>query len=340
MTLDVRPLAHWRTWMITDGKVGMDVQARGVADALGVKAEMKHVDPAGIHRFLSPWLNPARHERIGVGGPLSPPWPDLVLATGRLSIPYLRAVRRAAGRSAFTVILQDPKTGLGSADLIWVPAHDKLRGPNVITTPTAPHSFTPARLAAMRAHMPPAIAALPPPRIAVMLGGSTSDYPYSDACHQRLAAALRSVAALGASFLVTPSRRTHKDLVAAADAATASAPRLFWNGEGANPYADFLAHADALIVTADSVNMTSECAATGRPAYVFMPAGGSPKFNRFHAAMRQSGAVRPLPDALTSLEAWSYTPLEAGRTIAAEIERRALAGRARRPVGEMSASGA
>ncbi len=31
-----RPLAGARCWLITDGKAGMDVQARGVADALGV----------------------------------------------------------------------------------------------------------------------------------------------------------------------------------------------------------------------------------------------------------------------------------------------------------------
>ena len=36
------------------------------------------------------------------------------------------------------------------SDLIWVPEHDLRRGPNVMTTPTAPHSFTPARLAALR----------------------------------------------------------------------------------------------------------------------------------------------------------------------------------------------
>ena len=130
-------LANRRAWLITDGKTGMDVQVRGVADALGLSAEMKHVSPTGIHRLLSPWLPPAAREQIGRNGQFSPPWPEIVLATGRLSIPYLRAVRRAAGPVTFTVILQDPKTGRGSADLIWVPAHDKLRGPNVITTPTA-----------------------------------------------------------------------------------------------------------------------------------------------------------------------------------------------------------
>jgi mitochondrial fission protein ELM1 len=200
----------------------------------------------------------------------------------------------------------------------------------VITTPTAPHSFTSERFAALRASVPAAVAALPTPRVAVILGGSTGDYPFSEDCHRRLALALRSLAKSGVSFLITPSRRTHKDLISAVDAATSESPRILWDGEGANPYAEFLAHADALIVTADSVNMTSECAATGRPVYVFMPAGGSAKFERFHASMRQSGAVRPLPDTLTALETWTYTPLEAGRTIAVEIERRALAKRARR----------
>ena len=334
MTSDnARPLARCSAWLITDGKIGMDVQARGVADALGVKAEMKHVAPTGVHRLLSPWLPPSPSEKIGRGGALSSPWPDLVIATGRLSIPYLRAVRRAAGPATFSVILQDPKTGLGSADLIWVPEHDKLRGPNTITTPTAPHSFTAARFAELRANVVPEIAALPSPKVAVILGGSTSDFPYSNDCHRRLAQALSAIAGLGASFLITPSRRTHPDLIAAVDTATATAPRILWSGDGPNPYPDFLAHADVLIVTADSVNMTSEAASTGRPVYSFMPAGGSPKFNRFHQSMMQSGATRPFPEKFDRIETWTYQPLEAGEVIAAEIERRFAASRATSAAG-------
>lgn len=322
MRHDGKRLAGRTAWLITDGKIGMDVQVRGVADALGVVAEMKHVTPRGVHRLLSPWLPPSAGERIGTGGPLSPPWPDLVLATGRLSIPYLRAVRKLAGPETYTVILQDPKTGAGSADLIWVPAHDRLRGANVISTATAPNSFTAARLASLRATGPEHIAKLPQPRVAVILGGRSGDYPYSDACHARFAAALSSLGALGASFLVTPSRRTHAGLLAAVDAATAPYPRLLWSGEGANPYPDFLAQADLLIATADSVNMASEIAATGRPAYIFFPKGGTAKFKRFHEALQKSGATRPLPDRFSALETWTYPPQDAGTVIAAEIERR------------------
>jgi hypothetical protein len=132
-------------WTITDGKAGMDVQALGVAHALGLPVETKHVHPKGIFKLAAPWLPPDPRERIGVQGtPLGPPWPACAIATGRQSIPYLRAVRRHAGRGTVTVVLQDPKTGAGTADLIWVPEHDRLRGSDVISTLTAPSSFTPS----------------------------------------------------------------------------------------------------------------------------------------------------------------------------------------------------
>lgn len=325
MTSDHKPhpLTGLKAWLITDGKAGMDVQVRGVADALGLDAVMKHVAPSGAYKFLSPYAPVARREKFGAASSLfSPPWPDVAIATGRLAIPYLRALRRRAGLATYTLVLQDPKTSAGTADLIWVPQHDKRRGANVITTLTAPHSFTPQRFAALRAHVPPAIAALPHPRIAVILGGKNGIYKFTDACDDRLQASLASLARLGASFMITPSRRTHPRLIAKVDQATAGAPRILWTGGGPNPYPDFLAHADALVVTADSVNMCGEAAATGKPVYVFQPSGGSPKFDRFHAALVAHGAVRPLPASIESLDTWTYEPLDAAKLIAAEIEKR------------------
>ncbi|MDX2309550.1 MAG: mitochondrial fission ELM1 family protein [Hyphomicrobium sp.] len=310
-------------WIITDGKAGMLVQAQGVADALGLKSESKIVALEGLMKLTAPWGGVSRRLRFGeAGSPLAPPWPDVAIATGRASIPFIRAIKRAAGPAVFTVVLQDPKTGPGTADLIWVPQHDRRRGANVLTTLTAPHGFTARRLASLRAVMPPEIAALPGPRIAVVLGGKNGVYKFRDEDDDRLASALASLAALGASFMITPSRRTHDRLMRAAEAATRRAPRLIWDGTGANPYADFLAHADALVVTADSVNMTGECCATGRPVYVFTPSGGSPKFSRFHKALESIGATRALPATLDQLPDWRYTALDSTGIIAAEIERR------------------
>ncbi len=318
-----RPLQGRSAWLITDGKRGMDVQAIGVADALGLDYALKHVAPRPPFSWTAPWGPVSPRERLGRPGSLfAPPWPDIAISTGRQSVPYMRALARLAGPRLFRVVLQDPKTGPGIADLIWVPAHDRRRGPNVITTPTAPHSLGPERLAEMRRAVPDAIASLPTPRVAVMLGGPNGVYRFTDQVLRRLATALESLAAHVGSFMITPSRRTPASLLDAADQATRAAPRLLWDGTGENPYPAFLAHADLLIVTADSVNMTGEAAATGRPVYVLEPEGGSAKFARFHEALRSHGATRPLPERITRLDHWTYEPLDSARDIAAEITRR------------------
>ena len=122
--------------------------------------------------------------------------------------------------------------------------------------------------------------------------------------------------------MITPSRRSHKRLIRAADTATSNRPRILWDGEGDNPYPQFLAHADVLIVTADSVNMCGEACATGKPVYVFTPSGGSPKFSRFHDGLAASGATKPLPIDFAQFDQWAYPPIDSAAMIAAQINAR------------------
>jgi uncharacterized protein len=56
-------------------------------------------------------------------------------------------------------------------------------------------------------------------------------------------------------------------------------------------------------VTADSVSMISEAAATGKPVHVLELDGGNAKFARFHQLMRQAGITRPFSGRI---ESWSY----------------------------------
>jgi uncharacterized protein len=310
-------------WIISDGKAGNDTQTRGVFDALGLDYQTKRVDPSGIWKALSPWGPVDPRERFGTAASqFQAPWPDFAVAVGRLTTPYIRRLKRIAGRATYTIILQDPKVGAQAADLFWVPEHDRRRGPNVITTLTPPHSFTTRRLAELKRSLPPEIAALPVPRVAVSLGGPNGDYRYTQATLDHLASALQSLAALGCGLMITPSRRTPAEIGAFVRTATDGARRWFWDGAGENPYPAFLAHADAFVAPADSVNMAGEPCATGRPVYVYAPEGGSPKFARFHAALARHGATRALPARFEKLETWSYTPLNSAETIAAEIARR------------------
>ncbi len=323
---DANPrLLEGRTaWIFSDGKAGHEAQCLGVVEALGLSAQVKRTDLQGIHKLLAPWGPLPSSVGMGTPGPLGPPWPAFAFATGRTTIPYIRALRRRAGLQTYTVILMDPKTGPNSADLIWVPEHDHRRGANVITTLTAPHRFSPKRLGALRATVPSSIAVLPKPRIACLIGGPNGDYRYTDADEERLLQSLTALSESGAGLMITTSRRTPERLGTRIRNAVAGKPVLFWDGAGQNPYPDFLAHADAFVITADSVSMTCEAAATGRPIFLFSPAGGSRKFDRFHAALAAYGATRPLPQPGEPLPAWSYQPLDSAETIAAEIGRRWL----------------
>lgn len=329
MTIQHGALDGRTCWIISDGKAGNDVQTHGIANALGLAITVKRVTPRGLHKLLSPWIGVPSGERFGQpGSTFAPPWPDIAMSIGRLTTPYIRELKRRAGAATFTVILQNPKVPLRTADLFWVPEHDKLRGANVITSLTAPHGFSEQRLATLRQNLPAPYAALRQPRVAVMLGGSNGDYSYSPAALERLERAIKALGRAGASLLITPSRRSEKAIVECAERASRGFPRIFWDMTGENPYPHFLAGADAFLAPADSINMTGEPCATGKPVYVFHPDGGSPKFVRFHQALTRYGATRPFPEVFQGLEQWTYAPLNSAAAIARDIAGRYLPGQA------------
>ena len=75
--------------------------------------------------------------------PAPPPWPDVWIAAGRRSAPFTAAVRELSGGKTLTVQVLDPKSSHDAFDLIVVPEHDELDGPNVIRTVGAPSYFSP-----------------------------------------------------------------------------------------------------------------------------------------------------------------------------------------------------
>ena len=91
----------------------------------------------------------------------------------------------------------------------------------------------------------------------------------------------------------------------------------FWDGMGENPYFAFLAQADSILVTGDSVNMISEACFTGKPVHVLALEGGSgSKFERFHTEMRLADHTRPFQG---KLEEWQAVRLDETSRVAREI---------------------
>ena len=302
------------TWIITEGMAGTQNQCLGVAQALNVEPVVKQIKLRGFWRFLSPWVPYETGEMFDI--PLTPPWPDLLITSGRKAIAASRYVKKMSGGKTFTVHIQDPRISPKYFDLVAVPFHDPTRGENVVVTKGAPNRITPALLARARNDFAYIFAMMPAPHIAVLLGGNSKAHTMGVAAMEKLGAQL---AGLAGSLMITSSRRTTPEQRDAFLRGLGDKPHWYWDGTGENPYVGMLAWADYILVTADSVSMLSDGATTGKPVYMIPMDGGSKRFDRFHDGMIKSGVVRKFEGVL---ERWTYEPFRDAEMVAGEILRR------------------
>jgi mitochondrial fission protein ELM1 len=289
-----------RCWVLTDTKIGTENQCLGLAEALGLAPIVHRIELSLPWAWTAPFLPMPRSAALAG---LSEPWPDLIITAGRQSVLPALAVKRRA----VTVAVQDPRVAPSRFDLVIAPAHDRVVGDNVLATLGAMHRVTKHRLELEATRFAPLLAHLPRPRVAVIIGGDSRVHRLRASVAARLAAHLAQLAETY-GLLVTLSRRTSQEAAAVLRAAIADHPNVvLWSGTGPNPFFAYLALADAILVTEDSVSMISEAASTGKPVHVVRVAGGSHKFDRFHRAMRDAGVTRPFHGAI---EHWAYKPLD------------------------------
>jgi mitochondrial fission protein ELM1 len=313
-----------RVLVLNIGRIGNVINVRGVIEALGGDVEWRPVKPRWFYARMAPLGPLDPKDRAGL---LADPPPDIVIASGRIAVPYIRELKKAYGGRVFAVFLQDPRFFRGLMDLIWTPAHDSYRGPNSFVTLVTPHPFTAEKLESSRKNPDPRLACLPKPRCAVLLGGPTVKQFYMPSDIRRLSDAIRTIAAEGFSVMATPSRRTPPSMLQAVREGLGKAPGFVWDREGGNPYLHMLALADAVLVTSDSANMVGEATATGKAVHIIEPSGGHARkltaqvdeLIRRRIAVRFDGRV----------ERFSYEPIHSGELIAAEIARRFRASRGR-----------
>lgn len=302
-------------WIVTNGMAGYEMQALGVAAALGVDPVVKRVTPGAPYSWVSPWGPAAPDPQI------TAPWPDVVIAGGRQAIPYARAIKKRSGGRTLVVVFQDPKVNPATFDLVWAPVHDQLKGANVITTLTAPHRITEEKLKSASTDLASRYGHLTGRNIAVVIGGTNKVYDLSAEKMQGLAAKLRDMALREkVNLIITTSRRTCPQATKVLRETLKDVPHDLYDALSDpaedNPYPGLLGLCETTIVTCDSHNMVGEATMTGRTVYVVELEGGSPKFRRFIDALYVNGVARQF-DGL--LETWSYAPLNATQEIAAAI---------------------
>jgi uncharacterized protein len=320
--LDAEP--RLTIWAVSDGRIGIEAQALGLAEAVArARPADVVVKRIGWRWGLSPLplaLAPFPRLTLRADSPIAPPWPDIWIGAGRASVPLSRRVRRWSGGKTFVVQTQHPRGKLNDFDLVVPPAHDDLTGANVLPIVGAPNRMNAADFSRDLARYRPRIDLLPEPRVALIVGGKSNSHDLPPERARAMAAEIaQAVTAVGGSLLVSFTRRTPEPAKRILEVGFAGVPNWIWDGEGDNPYFAFLAAADIILVTEDSTNLATDAATTGKPIHVLAMAGGGRKFDQFHQDLRRRGISRPFTGALAN---WSYPPLDETNRAAAELLRR------------------
>jgi len=320
-------------WTVSDGRIGIDRQAVSLASAIS-HAETErggpapfvrslHLNPGGWRTFLPPHLWPAPEQALPADQRvlLSPPWPDIWIASGRRSIAYSHRIRTRAGRGTLVVQTQDPRGPLGAFDLVIPPEHDRLKGQNVFPILGSPTHFSLAQVEDAAVRFPELVRAQGP-RILMAIGGNSKTHRLPPRLALGIEAGVRRLSGLGATLWITVSRRTPGRVADSLRTLARDVGARFWQAEaqdGPNPYLGFLAFCDAALITEDSANMISDAAFFAKPIHLIRLAGSSPRFDRLHQGFIDRGAARWFTGSVSH---WTYTPIrEAGRA-AEEILKR------------------
>lgn len=298
-------------WVLEDPRPGTAAQALGIAEALGLPFRRIALGWSAWAGFALPWpsllgLDPQSRAAF------APPWPRLVISAGRRAAPAARWLRARGARS---VHCMRPGPGAADFDLLVLGRHDNppIR-PGILPILGATHRVTAAGLREAGLAFP-ALGALPAPRVALLLGGPVRGLGLAAETATRIVAAAR---ALGGSVMASTSRRTGEEAAGAVAVALQGHPHtLFrWGTAGANPFLGVLAHADAVVVSADSVSMLSEALVTAAPVFWADTGGLGPRHQALCRSLAEAGQARPLTADATL---FSRAPLNETERVATSI---------------------
>jgi mitochondrial fission protein ELM1 len=263
-----------RTWVMMGHKAGDNSQILALAEGLGWPFEIRHL----VYRrseLLTNLLAPLT--LLGVvrrrSSPLAPPWPDLIISAGRRNEPPCRWIRARAGKRVRLVHVGRPWAAIENFDLVvTTPQYRLPERQNVLHNTTPLQRVADGRLRAAAALWAPRLSHLPRPYTAVIVGGNAGPYVLDPEAATLLGRAASAFATRqGGSLLISTSARTPRNTLPALKAAIDCPADVFrWSRDAAaNPYLGYLALADSIIVTCESMSMLTEACATQKPVYMF-----------------------------------------------------------------------
>ncbi len=266
-------------WVLKCHRAGDHAQSLALARALGWPFVVKETRFHWYELFFAlascatlAGLNRRR------SSPLAPPWPDLVIMAGRPNETPAKWIRKQSGGRTRIVVIGRYWTPPSELDFVITTPQFRLpENANVLHNSFPLHPVTKPVLAEARRVWAPRLANFHPPYVALLVGGSSGPYVFSRESACRLGREASALArSLNATLLVSTSARTTRRAVTALERAI-DVPYLLYRwrqGDPDNPHLGFLALADGVIVTGDSMSMLAEACSTGRPVHIFEFGGG------------------------------------------------------------------
>lgn len=265
-------------WVLLDEKPGHDTQSLGLANSLGWPYEEKRLQFNWRGELPNSMVKGSVVSLRTSSTPIAePPWPDLLIAAGRRTVPIAEWIRqRSLGR---TRTVQIGRIGTSREDHFDLGVAPDFAGlyPDPrrmeIAMPLTRVSQESLDMAAARWR--DELGSARGPRVALLVGGTNVEHEFSPGCARELGESVKAMAgAMGGSVLVSTSRRTSKAAAEALLSALGSAcsHSYVWQTDrdnSENSYMGYLAYADAFVVTGESASMLSEACTTGKPVAIF-----------------------------------------------------------------------
>lgn len=317
-----------KIWVLVDYKVGTANQAVALADAIGMKYEIKNVAynifsklPNLLLQFIPLHVT---HDTITS---FAKEKPDLIISAGRRTAPLALYLKRNSKRKIKVVQIMKPNCDLNQFDLVILPQHDrydnKSATSNIIRTVGALCMLNVANQIDQGILVYPNIAN----SVAVVIGGNTKNYTLSDTDALVFVSILNQInSSSKVNFCISFSRRTPSYVKHIIQQTFSDAGHMIYDPTtncDVNPYYAMLYKASHVISTPDSISMCSEAASTGKPLYIFSPENFMLKKHKFFIQqLFDLGIARKLDQSTKILENYKYKPLKEATRIANIVKSR------------------
>ena len=261
--------------VLKNHKAGHTTQSVGLADAVGFPYEIKELEFNVLNHFSNRIRGASTLGLSTVrSAPFGPPWPDLVISTGRRTAPVARWIgQESRGRTRLVQLGRRGGESVDAFDLVVACAHFRLPLHPRRMEITAPlNAVTPDRLAHAAERWRGLFAGAPRPHVVLVVGGTCARHRLDGETARRMGEQVRALAeSRGGSVFAITSPRTGAEATAALRSGLGESAHLHeWkSGEADNPYMGYLALADAIVVTGDSESMLAETVATGKPVFIY-----------------------------------------------------------------------